>query len=384
MVYKEFQDLQLSALGLGNMRLPVIDGDDTKIDKEETFRMIGYAMEKGINYYDTAWGYHGGNSETVIGEALKKYPREDFYVATKFPGYDLTCFGKHEEIFCKQLEKLQMDYVDFYLFHNVCELNIEQYLDRSYGTMEYFLAQKEAGRIRHLGFSTHGSIEVVKRFLEVYGDCVEFCQIQLNWLDWDFQDAKEKVALCKEHNLPVWVMEPLRGGKLCDLSEEATGKLKALRPEEGVPGWSFRYLQSIPEVTMILSGMSDFEQLKENIATFETDAPTNSEETKTLYEIAESMMSPKILPCTACRYCIKYCPKQLDIPGFIKVYNEEMLAGYGFRAPMFVNSFPFERQPQNCSHCRMCESVCPQKLKISDMMIDLSVRVMHNPFFKKK
>lgn len=382
MIYKQFQDLSLSALGLGNMRLPVINDNNADIDVEQVKEMFAYAMEHGINYYDTAWGYHEGNSETVVGEVLKQYPRDSFYIATKFPGYDLSMFGKHEEIFEKQMEKLQMDYFDFYLFHNVCELNIEHYLDMAAGPKEYLVKQKEAGRIRHLGFSDHGSVETTKRFLDAYEDCIEFCQIQLNWLDWDFQEAKAKVALLKERNIPVWVMEPLRGGMLCNLSDEAKSRLKELRPEESIPGWSFRYLQSIPEVTMILSGMSNFTQLKENISTFETEAPATEEEKKVLYEIAESMMTPDILPCTGCRYCTKYCPKQLDIPGFIKVYNEEMLSGYGFRAPMFVNSFPFERQPQNCSHCRMCESMCPQKLKISDMMIDLTVRVKRNPFFQ--
>ena len=383
MQYKEFKDLKLSALGLGNMRLPVKDGSAADIDMDQVEQMFAYAMEHGINYYDTAWGYHEGTSESAVGSILKQYPRDSFYIATKFPGYDLSYFGKHEEVFQKQLERLQMDYVDFYLFHNVCELNIEQYLNPSYGTKDYFLKQKEEGKIRHLGFSVHGNLQTMQRFLEVYGDCVEFCQMQLNWMDWDFQNAKAKVALCKEKNIPVWVMEPLRGGKLCSLSDEAKAKLKELRPEETVPAWSFRYLQSIPEVTLILSGMSNLEQLKENIQTFETFAPTTEEENACLYKIADNMTSPNILHCTGCRYCIKYCPKQLDIPGFIEVYNEEMVSGYGFRAPMFVNSFPFERQPQNCAHCRLCESVCPQKLKIMDMMIDLTVRVLHNPLLKR-
>lgn len=383
MITKQFQELELSALGLGNMRLPVKNGNNEEIDVEETEKMIAYAMEHGINYFDTAWGYHGGNSETVVGNILKKYPRDSFYVATKFPGYDISCFGKHEEIFQEQLKKLQMDYVDFYLFHNVCEKNIEQYLDDSFGTKDYFKAQKASGKIKHLGFSVHGSLEVMRRFFEAYGDCIEFCQIQLNWFDWDFQHAKKKVDLCKEFHVPVWVMEPLRGGKLASMKEESVEKLKALRPEETVPAWSFRFLQSIPEVTMILSGMSNMDQIKENIQTFASFQPVTEEERQALFDIAKSMMTPKMLACTGCGYCLKYCPKSLDIPGFIEVYNEEMLSGYGFRAPMFVNSFPFERQPQNCAHCRLCENVCPQKLKVSDMMIALTLRVMRNPLLKK-
>lgn len=383
MIYKDFNGLKLSALGLGNMRLPVIDGNNSDIDVKQVEEMFDYAMEHGINYYDTAWGYHDGNSETVVGELLKKYPRESFYVATKFPGYDVSNFGKHEEIFEKQLEKLQVDYFDFYLFHNITEQNIEKYLDESIGTKEYMIKQRDAGRIKHLGFSTHGSLETTKRFLDAYGDCIEFCQVMLNWLDWGFQNAKDKVFLCKERGIPVWVMEPLRGGKLCELPDDAMAALKEFRPDETVPGWGFRFLQGIPEVTMILSGMSNLEQLKANIKTFETDAPVSDEEREALFKIAKDMMPPEVLPCTACRYCTKYCPKELDIPGFIELYNEEMLSGYHFRTPMVINALPFEKQPQNCSHCQMCESVCPQNLKVSKMMIDLSDRVRNHPMNKK-
>ena len=220
MVYKNYQDLKLSALGMGAMRLPVIDGDDAKIDEKAAAEMVAYAMEKGINYYDTAWGYHNGNSEIVMGKILSQYPREQYYLATKFPGYDLSNMDKVEEIFEKQLEKCQVTYFDFYLFHNVCEMNIDAYLDKKYGIFEYLMKQKENGRIRHLGFSAHGSYEVMKRFLEAYGEYMEFCQIQLNYLDWSFQDAKAKVELLKEYHIPVWVMEQLRGGKLAKLSEE--------------------------------------------------------------------------------------------------------------------------------------------------------------------
>ena len=200
MVYKKFQDLQLSALGMGAMRFPVIDGDDQKIDEEATAKMVKYAIEQGVNYFDTAWGYHGGNSELVMGKVLSGYPREKFYLATKFPGYDLANMEKVEEIFEKQLEKCRVSYFDFYLFHNVCEMNINEYLDEKYGIFEYLVKQKENGRIRHLGFSAHGSIEVMRRFLEAYGEHMEFGQLQVNYVDWKFQEAKAKVELLKEYS----------------------------------------------------------------------------------------------------------------------------------------------------------------------------------------
>ena len=229
MIYKEFQDLKLSALGLGAMRLPVMDGDDARIDEKAAGGMVAYAMEHGINYYDTAWGYHNGNSELVMGKLLSGYPRESFYLASKFPGYDLSNMDKVEEIFEKQLEKCQVDYFDFYLFHNVCEMNIDAYLDRSHGIYDYLMKQKENGRIRHLGFSAHGNYDVMKRFLDAYGEGMEFCQIQLNYLDWTFQDAKSKVELLKEYHLPVWVMEPVRGGKLASLKAEYEKALKSIK-----------------------------------------------------------------------------------------------------------------------------------------------------------
>ena len=374
MVYRDFQDLKLSALGMGAMRLPVIDGDDARIDEAAAEQMVAYAMEHGVNYYDTAWGYHNGNSELVMGKALSKYPRDKFYLATKFPGYDLSNMPKVKEIFEKQLEKCQVEYFDFYLFHNVCEMNIDAYLDEKYGIFEYLMEQKKNGRIRHLGFSAHGSYDVMKRFLDAYGEHMEFCQIQLNYIDWTFQDAKAKVELLKEHNIPVWVMEPLRGGKLATLPEKETAALKALRPDEDIPAWAFRFLQSIPEVTMVLSGMSNAEQMKANIETFETDKPLNEKEMRALLSIADGMLNGT-LPCTACHYCVSHCPKELDIPNLLELYNEHSFTGGGFIAPMALSAVPEEKWPSACIGCRSCEKVCPQQIKISEAMADFAAEL---------
>ena len=370
MIYKNFQNHKLSALGLGAMRLPVIGGDDSKIDETAAEKMVDYAMEHGINYYDTAWGYHGGQSELVIGRALKRYPSESYYLATKFPGYDLSNMDKVEEIFEKQLKKCGVEYFDFYLFHNVCEMNIDAYLDDKYGIYRYLMKQKRAGRIRHLGFSAHGSYDVMKRFLEAYGEGMEFCQIQLNYLDWTFQDAKGKLELLAEHQLPVWVMEPLRGGKLAELSEEDAELLKNLRPDESVPAWAFRFLQSIPGVTMVLSGMSNSEQLRENIQTFEEEKPLNSKEMEKLLKIANNMVEKIALPCTACRYCVSHCPQGLDIPALLALYNEHCVTDGGFIAPMALSAIQEEKRPGACIGCRSCEAVCPQQIKVSEAMAD--------------
>lgn len=375
MIYKEFQNFKLSALGMGAMRLPVVNGDDANIDEPAAFKMVDYAMEHGVNYYDTAWGYHNGNSELVMGKALSRHPRESYMLATKFPGYDLSNMTKVESIFEEQLKKCQVDYFDFYLFHNVCEMNIDAYLDEQYGIYDYLLKQKESGRIRHLGFSAHGSIEVMKRFLKKYGEKMEFCQIQLNYLDWTFQDAKGKTELLKEYGIPVWVMEPLRGGRLAALSEEHTQKLKEMRPEEETPAWAFRFLQSIQSVTMILSGMSNEEQMKANIATFEEDKSLSETEMKGLLDIADEMLGKKTLPCTACHYCTSHCPKQIDIPEMIALYNEHCFTEGGFIAPMALMAVPEEKQPSACIGCRGCEAVCPQQIKISEAMADFTKKM---------
>ena len=375
MIYREFQGLKLSALGMGAMRLPVMDGDDSRIDEEAAKAMVDYAMSQGVNYYDTAWGYHGGQSELVMGRSLKKYPRDSFYLATKFPGYDLSNMDKAEEIFEKQLEKCGVEYFDFYLFHNVCEMNIDAYLDPKYGIHEYLMRQKENGRIRHLGFSAHGSCDVMRRFLEAYGKDMEFCQIQLNYLDWKFQDAENKVKLLDEYRIPVWVMEPLRGGKLASLAEEDEAKLTALRPEEKIPAWAFRFLQSLPEVTVTLSGMSNMEQLQENIRTFGEERPLNEEERQTLLDIADGMVKKIAVPCTACHYCVSHCPQGLDIPHLLSLYNEHSFTGGGFIAPMALSAISKDKWPSACIGCRSCEAVCPQQIKISEVMADFAAKL---------
>ncbi len=374
MIYKNFQDIRLSALGMGAMRLPTGE-NGADINEAATAEMIDYAMENGVNYYDTAWGYHDGNSETVMGRVLAGYPRNSFYLATKFPGYDLSNMDKVEEIFEKQLEKCGVEYFDFYLFHNVCEMNIDAYLDPKYGIYDYLVKQKANGRIRHLGFSAHGSYEVMERFLTAYGEKMEFCQIQLNWLDWSFQDAKSKVELLKEHQIPIWVMEPLRGGKLASLAPEYEEKLNMLRPGEDVPAWAFRFLQSIDGVTMVLSGMSNMEQLKKNIATFETEKKLSKEEMDALLGVAEMILKEKRLPCTACRYCTSHCPKGLDIPALLELYNEHNFTGDGFLAPMALMAVPQEKQPSACVGCKSCEAVCPQQIKISEAMADFTSKL---------
>ncbi len=372
MIYKQFKGKKISALGLGMMRLPTVGGDDSRVDEKTTAEMIEFALRSGINYFDTAWGYHSGNSEIVAGKILSKYPRDSYCLASKFPGYSLANMGKTEEIFERQLEKCRTDAFDFYLFHNVCESNIDAYLDRSYRTYEYLSEQKRKGRIKHLGFSAHGEIPIIERFLDAYGDGMEFGQLQLNWLDWNFQNARGKAALLDSRGIPVWVMEPVRGGRLANLPEKYVAKLKALRPNETVPGWAFRFIQTQKDVLVTLSGMSDMAQLKANIKTFETEEPLDENELNALFEIAAEMTGTKTLPCTGCKYCVSHCPKGLDIPELIRLYNEHNFSDGGFIAPMVLGTFSDDKLPSVCIGCKSCEAVCPQRIKISLMMKDFA------------
>ena len=320
MEYIDFQGKQISLLGFGAMRLPTLGKDDA-IDYAEAERMIDRAMEAGINYFDTAFPYHGGNSEIVTGKVLSKYPRESYYLATKYPGHQVLDSYNPAEVFEEQLKKCGVDYFDFYLLHNVSESSISVYLDERWGIVDYFMEQKRLGRIKHLGFSTHGLPENLAEFLEAVGDKMEFCQIQLNYLDWTLQRANEKCALLQKYNIPVWVMEPVRGGKLVDkLPESAKARLKELRPHESVASWCFRWLMTLPNMGVILSGMSTMEQLEDNIRTFSEGSSLTAAEVDELYVIAENLKSN--IPCTACRYCTEGCPMELNIPMLIEVYND--------------------------------------------------------------
>ena len=373
MLYKDFQNLKLSNLGFGCMRLPVVDGNDAVVDQAAVEEMVSLAMERGVNYYDTAWAYHAGTSELAIGKALAAYPRDKFYLANKFPGYDLGNMGKVREIFEEQLKKCRVDYFDFYLFHNVCEMNIDAYLDPKYGILDYLLEQKKNGRIRHLGFSCHGAMPVLKRFLEVYGEHMEFCQLQLNYIDWTFQGGREKVELLEQYHIPVWVMEPLRGGRLARLNDKESAVLQAMNSQRPIPAWAFRFLQRIPDIVVILSGMSDLQQMKENLDTFDTEDFLTEREWDGLLALGKEMTNPKALACTACRYCTSHCPQGLDIPPLLALYNEHRFTGGGFIAPMALSAIPADKQPSACIGCRSCEAVCPQQLKISEAMADFSV-----------
>ena len=357
----------IKRFGFGCMRFPT--NSDESVNYEETEKMIDYALKNGVNYFDTAYVYHSGKSETVLGDILKKYPRESFMIANKYPGHQITDTYYPEPIFLEQLERCQVDYFDYYLLHNVNENSIKVYKDEKWGILEYFKKQKELGKIKHLGFSCHCSVEFLKDFLDYCGDAMEFCQIQLNYLDWTLQDGKAKYDLLTERNIPVYIMEPLRGGKLASLPEEATAKLNALREGVTPVEWAIRFLLNLPNVRMILSGMSEFSQVKENIEIFKNDEPLNEIETTALLEVAETLKDS--VPCTGCGYCLKDCPMGLNIPVFISVYNDLKLQK-AITTRMRLDVFPEDKQPNACISCGLCAENCPQKIKVPEEISKLN------------
>ena len=380
MYYKEIAGVKVSALGMGNMRLPTLDGQDNRIDKEKAQEIIDYAMSHGINYYDTAYRYHGGESERFIGRALKKYPRDSFLLASKFPGHmmvkkengvvgftsglagwpDNTVPG----VFAEQLEKCQVDHFDFYLLHNVCENSLAIYDDPDLRVVDFVKQKKAEGRIRHLGFSSHASsASTIDDFLTRHEGVFDFVQIQLNYLDWTLQDAKGKYEAITKHGVKVVVMEGVRGGRLAKLPEEQMAKLRALRPEDSAARWALRWLQGLPEAAVVLSGMTTLEQIKENVETFAAPDPLNEEEKALLAEVADIMLD--LVPCTGCRYCTEGCPVGLEIPKIIAAYN-------GVKNGDFMSIYDPDKvpdmDPRRCVGCGACSRICPQGIEVPAIM----------------
>ena len=285
---------EVSLLGFGAMRLPT--QEDGTIDRVKAGRLVDTLYQNGVNYFDTAYVYHQGESEEFLGEALRKYPRNSFYLATKTPGHLINPDYDPVEAFERQLRRCETDYFDFYLLHNVMESSLPTYTNPDLRVMDYLLEQKAKGHIRHLGISSHGQLSMLERYLKAYGKEIEFAQLQINYLDWSLQQAKEKYEMVTELGLPIIVMEPCRGGRLAALDAASEQKMKTLRPQDSVPSWAFRFAGSLPNVSVVLSGMSSMEQVEDNLKTFCHFEQLSETEQALLADIARSMMD--IVPCT--------------------------------------------------------------------------------------
>lgn len=375
MLYRQFQDLQLSALGFGAMRLPLLPDGSGAIDQAELDRMVDAAMAAGVNYYDTAHPYHDGKSEGAIGRSLARYPRETWHLADKFPGHQ-NVHGVKElqpaEVFEEQLQRCGVDYFDFYLLHNVNEQSMAYYCNPEKHCLDYFLEQKAKGRIRHLGFSCHAGPDALQEFVDRYGKDLEFCQIQLNYVDWKLQNAEKKVEILRKAGLPIWVMEPVRGGKLASFAEETEAEMHALRPDESCAAWAFRWLQSVPKPTMILSGMSNLPQMEDNLKTFSAEKPLNAAELAVLEKIAADMQGK--IPCTGCRYCCAGCPVGLNIPMILNMANE-MQVYSSMNLMMRYSALGDGKRAADCIACGQCREACPQKIDVPAEMAKFAERI---------
>ena len=371
MEYKAFQDIKLSRLGMGNMRLPTQgDGFNAPIDYKKAHEIIDYGMAHGITYYDTAYVYNGGDSERCLGEALKKYPRDSFYVATKF---NYQANHDYKAVFEEQLERLQVDYIDFYLHHALMEGSIEDYLNC--GCIDYFLEQKAKGRIKYLGFSSHAAPKTLQRFADHHQ--WDFAQLQVNYFDWNYSTTKEEYQILTDRNIPVMVMEPVRGGRLASLTPDAEALLKEAHPDWSMASWALRFVRTLPNVQVILSGMSTMDQIVDNCATFSDPEPLSEKDMDLLMEACSLFRSQLQVPCTACRYCTPNCPMEINIPEFLRVYNDYKVGG--MMALGKANAIQSGGRPGDCIGCGSCASHCPQNIDIPGVMSQLAEALENMP-----
>ena len=375
MIYRDFKGQKLSQLGFGCMRF-ASDPETGEIDQAKVNAMFDLAIKEGVNYFDTAYPYLGGKSEIAMAEGLSRYPRENYYLADKFPGHSLTGPIDNIALFNVSLRKCRTDYFDFYLLHNVTEWSVKFYESEEYHIIPDLLQMKKEGKIRYFGFSCHAGPELLDSFLTRHEGVFDFVQIQLNYLDWTMQDAKEKCDIIRKHGLGIWVMEPVRGGKLAVLPESEKEKLRALRergsftgPEPSDASYAFRFLQDMPGVTVILSGMNEVFQVEDNLRTFREENPLSDEERSVLLDIAENLK--KGVPCTACRYCCDGCPMELDIPYLLQCYNDYKFATT-MTPSMRIDALSEDKRPAACIGCGQCMHACPQGIDVPSALAELA------------
>ncbi len=365
MIYKQYKNIKLSCLGMGNMRLPQIGkpGSGDKIDYVKAHEILDKALASGINYYDTAHVYNGGDSESCLGEWIAKQDRDSFYVATKF---NIGACKDYKGMFEAQLKRLQTERIDFYLIHCILDGNIDEYINS--GAIEYFEEQKRKGRITYLGFSSHASPATLKRFADLRE--WDFAQIQLNYYDWLYETTKEEYEILYSRNIPIVVMEPVRGGKLADLTPVPAGILKNAHPEWTNASWALRFVKSLPGVQVILSGMSTMEQLENNLETFSVENDFTEADKEVLFNAGRALRNDLYVPCTACRYCTDNCPMQINIPEYLKFLNAYKIEGkWGLQGIENVDS---QGTPSDCIACGACMTHCPQGIEIPKFMSELA------------
>ncbi|MBO5337317.1 MAG: aldo/keto reductase [Lachnospiraceae bacterium] len=352
--------IETSLLGFGCMRFPLTA--DGKIDEAEAEKMLDEAMARGINYYDTAYPYHDGASEPFVGRAMKKYARDSFYLATKLPVWQVESIADVDRIFAEQLERLQTDYIDFYLMHAMDKNRWDKML--KIGCVKRLEELKAEGKIRYLGFSFHDSYEVFEEIIN-YRDW-DFCQIQLNYLDVNEQAGMKGYELTVKKDIPLVIMEPVKGGSLAAFADDIMAKFHQAKPGVSAASFALRWVGSLPNVKVILSGMSAMEQLQDNLQTFGNFEPLSDAEQATVKEVVDLLNSRVQNGCTGCSYCMP-CPAGVNIPGSFKVWNTyHMYQNYNQVQKSWEEGLGEAKQPKNCIKCGKCEAVCPQKISIRE------------------
>lgn len=357
---------KVSALGLGCMRLPLVTPEKPDIDYERAQEIVDYAIAHGVNYFDTAYGYHGGKSQHFVGHALSRYPRDSYCLATKLPAWNLKEEGDVARIFQEQLDQCRTDYFDFYLFHCINKENWKTF--EKFGAYEYLSEMKRQGKIRSLGFSYHDDVPFLEQVCS--GRAWDFAQLQLNYFDWDYQDAKGQYEVLERHGMPCVVMEPVRGGALAHLSDEADRILKEAHPDWSIPSWAIRFAASLPNVLTVLSGMSTLEQTADNVATLTDFQPLTQADRAVLDRALAEFRKGFYIPCTACRYCVDTCPQHIDIPRQFSLSNQYHL---NRNAKDFLETYGKEEiRADSCISCGTCLSYCPQGIRIPDELKKLA------------
>lgn len=372
-----YKGLQISALGLGCMRLPKINPEKDDIDYKKAEEMVDYAYFHGVNYFDTAYVYHGGKSEEFVGHALKKYPRESYYIATKMPIWSAKSPEDFEHLFATQLKRLDTDYIDFYLFHSLGKGLFQKAVD--FGLYDFLTKKKREGTIRYLGFSFHDAPPVLETICSTYE--WDFAQIQLNYVDWIMQDAKQQYEILEKYNLPCIVMEPVRGGALANPCETANNLFLTANPEKSIASWAIRYAASFPNVLTVLSGMSNMQQIIDNINTMTHFAPINNNEFTIIEKAAKAYIERETVPCTGCRYCMD-CPSGVDIPGVFAQYNVYAVDKNEENYKKNIQSGNTLQTAGNCIFCGQCLEHCPQAIEIPEKLNaikDFNEKLINNP-----
>ncbi len=352
--------VETALLGFGCMRFPVTA--EGKIDEPEAEKMMDRAIAAGVNYIDTAYPYHGGESERLVGKVLKKYDRSSLYLATKLPCWMVNQLEDVERLFQEQLEKLQTDYIDFYLLHALNGSRFDEMVEM--GCVEKLEKLKAEGKIRHLGFSFHDGYDAFEHILN-YRDW-DFCQIQLNYMDANEQAGLKGYGLAEKKGVPLVVMEPVKGGTLAAFAEDITGMFQKLDPSASAASFALRWVGSLLGVKVILSGMSSMEQVEDNLKTFENFRPLSREEKETIDAVVALINSRVQNGCTGCRYCMP-CPAGVNIPGCFGVWNRyHMYQNYNMVRGQWEREIGDAHQAKNCIQCGKCEQACPQKLSIRE------------------